>query len=172
MYGFLGMYPTFLREYLRYSPAETGKVMSLYGLGALASLGGGWIGDRFAPRVVLGFGFPAGAIIGYLLFNGPGDFLVQAALSFAFGVVFAGTLYVNVAAYHVRSVCGALSGRAAGVFVSSYYAAASIAGYTIGWLANSWGWRTAGDMQLALLCAIGAAATFLLRPDRMAERRS
>jgi len=25
MYGFLGMYPTFLREYLRYSPAETGK---------------------------------------------------------------------------------------------------------------------------------------------------
>jgi MFS family permease len=172
MYGFLGMYPTFLREYLRYSPAETGKVMSLYGLGALASLGGGWIGDRFAPRLVLGFSFPAGAIIGYLLFNGPGDFLVQAALSFAFGVVFAGTLYVNVAAYHVRSVCGALSGRAAGVFVSSYYAAASIAGYTIGWLANSWGWRAAGDVQLALLCAIGAAATFLLRPDRMAERRS
>jgi MFS transporter, DHA1 family, inner membrane transport protein len=172
MYGFLGMYPTFLREYLRYSPAETGKVMSLYGLGALASLGGGWIGDRFAPRLVLGFSFPAGAIIGYLLFNGPGDFLVQAALSFAFGVVFAGTLYVNVAAYHVRSVRGALSGRAAGVFVSSYYAAASISGYTIGWLAKSWGWRTAGDVQLALLCLIGAAATFLLRPERMAERRS
>jgi MFS family permease len=171
MYGFLGMYPTFLREYLRYSPAETGKIMSLYGLGALASLGGGWIGDRFSPRLVLGFGFPAGAIIGYLLFNGPIDFLLQAALSFAFGVVFAGTIYVNVAAYHVRSVRGALSGRAAGVFVSSYYAAASIAGYTIGWLANSWGWRTAGDVQLALLCLIGAAATFLLRPERMAERR-
>ena len=81
-------------------------------------------------------------------------------------------IYVNVAAYHVRSVCGALSGRAAGVFVSSYYAAASIAGYTIGWLANSWGWRTAGDVQLALLCLLGAAATFLLRPERMAERRS
>jgi DHA1 family inner membrane transport protein len=172
MYGFLGMYPTFLREYLHYSPADTGRVMSIYGLGALASIGGGWVGDRFPPRLVLGFSWPAGAIIGYLLFNGPGDFLVQAALSFAFGVVFAGTIYVNLAAYHVRSVSGALSGRAAGVFVSSYYTAASIAGYTIGWLAKSWGWQTAGDVQLALLCLIGAAATFLLRPERMAERRA
>jgi MFS family permease len=172
MYGFLGMYPTFLREYLHYSPAETGKIMSFYGLGALTSLGGGWIGDRFSPRQVLGVSWPAGAIIGYLLFNGSREFLVQAPLSFAFGVVFAGTLYVNVAAYHVRSVCGSLSGGAAGVFVSSYYAAASISGYTIGWLAKSWGWRAAGDVQLALLCLIGAAATFLLRPERMAKRRS
>jgi DHA1 family inner membrane transport protein len=170
MYGFLGMYPTFLREYLHYSPADTGKVMSVYGLGALASFGGGWIGDRFSPRRVLGLSWPAGAVIGYLLFNGPGDFLVQAALSFAFGIVFAGTIYVNVAAYHVKSVSGSLSGGAAGVFVSSYYAAASISGYAIGWLAKSWGWRTAGDVQLALLCLIGAAATFLLRPERMAKR--
>jgi MFS transporter, DHA1 family, inner membrane transport protein len=172
MYGFLGMYPTFLREYHHYSPADAGKVMSLYGLGALASLAGGWIGDRFPPRLVLGLSWPAGAIIGFLLFNGPGDFVFQAALSFAFGVVFSGTIYVNVAAYHVRSVSGGLSGRAAGVFVSSYYTAASMAGFTIGWLANSWGWRTAGDVQLALLCMIGAVATFLLRPERMATRHS
>jgi MFS family permease len=172
MYGFLGMYPTFLREYHHYSPADAGKVMSLYGLGALASIGGGWIGDRLPPRLLLGLSWPAGAIIGYLLFNGPGDFMVQAALSFAFGVVFSGTIYVNVAAYHVRSVSGGLSGRAAGVFVSSYYTAASMAGFTIGWLASSWGWRTAGDVQLALLCLIGTAATFLLRPERMAKRHS
>ena len=30
-YGFLGMYPTFLREYLHYSPADAGKIVSLYG---------------------------------------------------------------------------------------------------------------------------------------------
>jgi MFS transporter, DHA1 family, inner membrane transport protein len=172
MYGFLGMYPTFLREYHHYSPADAGKVMSIYGFGALASIAGGWVGDRFPPRLVLGFSWPAGAIIGYVLFNGPGDFAVHAALSFAFGVVFAGTIYVNLAAYHVRAVSGALSGRAAGVFVSSYYTAASVAGYTIGWLANSWGWQTAGDVQLAVLCVVGAAATWLLRPERMAERRA
>jgi DHA1 family inner membrane transport protein len=172
MYGFLGMYPTFLREYFHYSPADAGKVMSVYGFGALASIAGGWVGDRFPPRVVLGVSWPAGAVIGYLLFNGPGDFMFQAALSFAFGIVFSGTIYVNVAAYHVRSVSGTLSGRAAGVFVSSYYTAASVAGYTIGWLANSWGWQTAGDVQLALLCVVGAVASLLLRPGRMAVRRA
>jgi len=172
MYGFLGMYPTFLREYHHYSAADTGKIMSLYGLGALASIAGGWVGDRFSPRLVLGFSWPAGAIIGYLLFNGPRDFVVQAALSFAFGIVFSGTIYVNLAAYHVRSVSGALSGRAAGVFVSSYYTAASMAGYTIGWLANSWGWQAAGDVQLALLCAVGAVTALLLRPQHMAGRRA
>jgi MFS family permease len=97
--------------------------------------------------------------------------MVQAALSFAFGIVFAGTIYVNVAAYHVSSVSGDLSSGAAGIFVSSYYAAASISGYTIGWLAKTWGWRTAGDVQLALVCLIAAAASFLLRPERMAKRR-
>lgn len=172
MYGFLGMYPTFLREYFHYSPADAGKIMSIYGLGALASVGGGWVGDRLPPRLLLGIGWPAGALIGYLLFNGPGDFVFQAALSFAFGVVFAGTIYVNVAAYHVRSVSGALSGRAAGLFVTSYYTAASVAGYTIGWLANSWGWQAAGDVQLTLLCVVGAMATLLLRPERMAKRRA
>ena len=33
IYGYLGMYPTFLRESLEYSPTAAGSVMSLYGLG-------------------------------------------------------------------------------------------------------------------------------------------
>ena len=37
-YGFLGMYPTFLREYLHYSPADAGKIVSFYGFGALMSV--------------------------------------------------------------------------------------------------------------------------------------
>jgi len=60
----------------------------------------------------------------------------------------------------------------AGVFVTSFYTSASLAGFTIGWLANSWGWQTAGDVQLALLCVVGAVAAQLLRPERMAARRS
>ena len=51
IYGYLGMYPTFLREGLRYSPAAAGTVMGGFGLGALASLAGGWIGDRVSPRI-------------------------------------------------------------------------------------------------------------------------
>src|SRR3546814_11880706 len=36
LYGFVGMYPTFLRESLQYSPPSAGFVMSFFGLGALA----------------------------------------------------------------------------------------------------------------------------------------
>src|SRR5581483_1421511 len=53
MYGFLGMYPTFLRESLHYSPKMAGFVVSFFGVGALTSNAGGWIGDKFSPRVVL-----------------------------------------------------------------------------------------------------------------------
>ena len=74
--------------------------------------------------------------------------------------------------YHESITCSGLADRAAGVFVTSSYASASLAGFTIGWLANTWGWQTAGDVQLVLLCGVGAVATLLLRPERMAARRS
>src|ERR1700681_2786445 len=48
MYGFLGLYPTFLRETLHYSPINAGKVIGFFGVGALASIPCGWIGDRYS----------------------------------------------------------------------------------------------------------------------------
>jgi len=69
IYGYLGLYPTFLRERLGYSPAAAGSVMGVYGLGALMSIAGGWIGDRGSPRLVLGAAFAAAAMLGYLLFR-------------------------------------------------------------------------------------------------------
>lgn len=57
IYGYLGLYPTYLREGLGYSPTTAGSVMGLYGLGALMSIGGGWIGDRGSPRLVLSVTF-------------------------------------------------------------------------------------------------------------------
>jgi MFS family permease len=169
IFGFLGMYPTYLREQLHFTPADTGKIMSIYGLGVLASVGGGLVGDRFAMRAVLAISFLIAAGIGWLLFNGPADFTAQAALAFAFGVAFSGTIYVNLAAYHVKAVSGELAGRASGVFVTSFYAAASIAGYAIGWLAEEFGWTLAGDLQLCAACLVGIFLALALRPDLMAR---
>jgi MFS family permease len=169
IFGFLGMYPTYLREQLHFTPADTGKTMSIYGLGVLASVGGGLIGDRFAMRPVLAVSFLIAAGIGWLLFNGPADFAAQAALSFAFGVVFSGAIYVNLAAYHMKAVHGELSGRASGIFVTSFYAAASVAGYAIGWLADEFGWTLAGDLQLCVACLAGTLLALALRPDLMAR---
>lgn len=167
IYGYLGLYPTFLREALGYSPATTGAVMGLYGLGALTSIGGGWIGDRGSPRLVLSAAFVAAAILGYLLFNGSVSYYAQAALSFAWGVIVSGVIYVNLAGYHVKAVRRPLAGRASGMFVTSLYLSAAVAGYSMGWLANRAGWSDAGTIQISL-CSLGAAGLALaLRQEEM-----
>jgi len=167
IFGFLGMYPTYLREELHFTPANTGTIMSVYGLGVLVSVAGGFLGDRYPARPVLAASFLVAAIIGWLLFNGPVDFMTQAVLAFAFGVVFSGAIYVNLAACHVRAVKGELSGLASGIFVTSFYTAASVAGYSIGWLAAEFGWTFAGDLQLCAACLVGILLAIALRPDGM-----
>jgi DHA1 family inner membrane transport protein len=57
LFGFTGMYPTYLREGLHYTPKAAGFVASFYGAGALLSIFGGWLGDRFSPRGVLSAAF-------------------------------------------------------------------------------------------------------------------
>lgn len=169
IFGFLGMYPTYLREQLHFAPEDAGSIMSIYGLGVLVSVGGGLIGDRYPMRPVLAVSFLIAAGIGWLLFNGPADFTAQAALAFAFGVVFSGAIYVNLAAYHVKAVRDELAGRVSGIFVTSFYAAASIAGYSIGFLADAWGWTLAGDSQLCATCLIAIGLVLALRPELMAR---
>jgi len=167
IYGYLGMYPTFLREGLNYPPATAGTVMSIYGLGALGSIGGGWLGDRFSPRLVLGGTFLGAAGLGYLLFHGSPLFVMQSSLSFMWGVVVSGILFVNLAAYHVKALHISLAGRGSGIFVTSLYGSAGVAGYLMGWLAGRAGWVTAGEIQISLLSLTGAALALTLRPDRM-----
>src|SRR6201996_1974105 len=168
LYGYLGMYPTFLREQLHYAPADAGRVMSTYGLGVLVSLFSGWLGDRFSPRLVLGLSFLLASAVAALLFNGPADFPTQAALSFVLGATFSGTIFVNLAACHVKSVTANLAGRASGLFVTCVYGSATIAGYLIGWIAGLSGWTIAGNIQLVALCLVGAVVALLLRPEQMA----
>jgi DHA1 family inner membrane transport protein len=171
LYGYLGMYPTFLREQLHYAPADAGRVMSIYGLGVLVSVLAGWLGDRFSPRVILGTSFLIAGAVAALLFNGPTNFAAQAAFSLALGVVFSGTIFVNLAACHVKSVSADLAGTASGLFVTSLYGSATVAGYVIGWIAGVSGWTVAGDVQLVLLCFCGAMVSLALRPELMAGGR-
>jgi MFS family permease len=172
LYGYLGMYPTFLREQLHYAPADAGRVMSIYGLGVLVSVISGWLGDRFSPRIVLGTSFLIASAIAALLFNGPTGFAAQAAFSLVLGATFSGTIFVNLAACHVKSVAANLSGRASGLFVTSVYGSATMAGYLIGWIVGRSNWTVAGNIQLVLLCVAGAVISLALRPERMAKRES
>lgn len=167
IYGYLGMYPTFLREHLHYTPSDTGRVMSIFGFGVFASIFGGWLGDRFHPKLVLSLSFAGTGLLGFLLFSGPAGMLVQSALSFAWGFVVSGVLYVNLAGYHIKAVRASLTNRATGVFVTTLYGAGAFAGFIIGGIAARFGWSVAGLAQITLLAAVGVVLTALLRTDRM-----
>ncbi|HVB98472.1 MAG TPA: MFS transporter, partial [Candidatus Dormibacteraeota bacterium] len=112
VYGVLGMYPTFLRENLHYSATQAGFVVSFYGIGALGAVVGGWIGDRFPPRLVLGTAFVGLAILGYLFFQTWEPMYVREILMLFCGLFASALIYVNVAGYHVKAVKSGLAGRA------------------------------------------------------------
>jgi DHA1 family inner membrane transport protein len=166
IYGYLGMYPTFLREGLHYTPAAAGAVVGAFGLGALGSVAGGWLGDRFSSRYVLGLAFLGAAALGYLLFHASA-FEVQLALSFAWGFIVSGTIYVNLAGYHVKAVRSSLAGRASGIFVTTLYGSAAFGGYLMGWIVGHGGWARAGEVQLTALSLIGGMLSLALRSDQM-----
>lgn len=167
IYGYLGMYPTFLRESLKYSPTAAGTVVSFYGLGTLGSIAGGWFGDRFSPRLVLSTTFFCAAALGYLLFHGSGAFAPQAILSFIWGLIVSGVIYVNLAGYHAKALRSSLDSRASGIFVTSLYGSAAFAGYLVGWVATRAGWATAGEIQISLLSIVAGGLALALRPDQM-----
>jgi MFS family permease len=169
IYAYLGMYPVFLREQLGYSKTQTATVLSMYGLGALISIAGGWLGDRYSPRAVLGIAFTAVAGVAVLLFYGPTGVTAQAIGSVVWGAVISGIVYVNLAGYHVKAVQGTLTGKASGLFVAILYVSAGFSGYLVGWVAGKAGWGAVGTM-LCLTCLIGAGASLALRPSAMAGR--
>ncbi len=167
VYGFTGMYPTYLREALHYTPKVAGMVTGCYGVGALVSIAGGWLGDQISPRRLLSGAFFVIAVVGYLCFHGSGSFWRQVLLTSAFGAVASGTVYVNLVGYHVKAVRRSLSGRASGMFITSFYAAAAVAGYVMGGIANRANWATAGTIQISLLAAVAGCLALTLRPSEM-----
>jgi DHA1 family inner membrane transport protein len=167
LFGFTGMYPTYLREGLHFAPQDAGFVASLYGAGALLSILGGWLGDRFPPRIVLSSAFCCLAALGYLCFHGSQAIPVHAALTFAYGAIGSGTIYVNLAAYHVKAVRSSLSSRASGMFVTSLYAAAASAGFLMGRITSYAGWAAAGELQISLLSVLAGILALTLQPEQM-----
>jgi MFS family permease len=168
-FGFTGMYPTYLREALHYAPTSAGVVISFYGAGALLSIFGGWLGDRFSPRIVLGAAYFSLALLGYLCFHGSTAVSMKAALTFAYGAIGSGIVYVNLAAYHVKAVRSHLSSRASGMFVTSVYAAAAFAGYIMGGIASHAGWALAGEIQISLVATVAGILALTLQPNQMSR---
>lgn len=169
MYGYLGLYPTFLQEVLHLSTQQAGTAASMFGLGALIGLPAGYLGDKMNQKWVLIVALLAGCVVGYLIFNGPTTAGFQYLLSFCEGAIGSGFCFVNIYSAMQRAVRPAMIGRASGVFIACLYVPASIAGYLFAELVKNVSWGGAGLVQVGLLPLIGVAAMLFVNTSRFSN---
>jgi MFS family permease len=167
MYGFLGLYPTFLRENLHYTPKDAGTVIGMFGVGALASIFGGWLGDRLSPKLMLCGSLLSIAVLGYVFYDESLSMLTRQVLTCIYGVTGSAILYVNLAGGHVKALRRSLSSKGSGMFVTSLYAGAAFGGYLLGALQTSFGWQMASQIEMSLMCVIGAGLSLMIKPSEM-----
>lgn len=166
-YGFLGLYPTFLREALSFAPGQAALAASLVGFGAMMALPVGWLADRVDQRLLLAVGFVGTALstlLAYTVATGP---VAQYVLAFLVGTFASGVLFTNCTTVLQRSVRPEHVGRGAGLFILTYYVAAAVSGLVFARLVAGIGWQGAGLVQLTLLPLLGLAALALVDPRRM-----
>jgi MFS family permease len=142
-YGFLGLFPTYLHDELHFTTGQGALATSFVGLGSAMSIFWGWVGDRVNTRLMLICAYLGAAVSALLLFNGPGTPLWEYVFAFTMGTTASGASYANSTSAIQRSVRPHRVGRAAGLFVISYYAAAAVSGYAFASLVSAFGWRQA-----------------------------
>lgn len=169
MYGFIGLYPSFLQSQLHISLHDAGVVASMFGLGAMMGLPAGYLMDRFNLRYVLIGAMLSGSVVGYLIFNGPTTIGWHYVLSFAEGAIASGFCFVGVYAGLQRSVHPDAIGRVSGFYVTCFYVPASIAGYLFSILVGAAGWGAAGLWQLTVLPVIGVVMLLFVDTERFAQ---
>jgi MFS family permease len=157
-FGYLGLYPTFLRTELGFSVEEAGAAASMFGLGALMGLLCGYLADRINQKWLLIASLAILGLVGYCLFNIATSLFWQSALSFLEGTVQSGFFYVNSYSLMQRSVRSNLTGRASGLFVTCVYLPAAFSGYIFAALVGWIGWHGAALLQMCLLLAVPIVA--------------
>jgi MFS family permease len=165
-FGYIGMYATYLREVLGFTPGQAGLAVGLSGLAAFASPLGGWLSDRLDPRVCLGGLNLLTAAAAAALFLGPASPGWHAAFSFLFGLFASSGMYVALAGLLVKSVHLDIAGHASGLFITCIYVAAGVAGFVFSRVVAAAGWVGAGLVQIAGFSVAGALLAVFLRPSR------
>jgi MFS family permease len=170
-YGFLGLYPTFLRTELGFTVPQAGFAASLYGLGALLGIPAGYIADRISQRWIAIVSLFAMSVNSYVMFHGATSVLAQDILAFISGVVGSGVVFVNTYALIQRCVRPEFIGRASGVMVTCLYLPASLAGYLFASLRVNYGWGNAALLQLCLVPMAALVAMFFLNTKAVRQAR-
>jgi len=172
LYGFIGLYTTYLREGLQFSQGDAAAAFSFFGLGGLLSFAGGWLGDRFPQRLVTAVAFALLALNSYLMYNWSTSLQSQSVLSFLTGAFASGVIFVNLLSMLQRSVRPRMVGAASGIFLTALFGAGSTAGYLMGLLVGRFGWGGAALIELSLLPLVAIAAMAMIDPMRLMPVRS
>jgi MFS family permease len=149
-FGYLGLYPTYLKGTLHYAPAATALCASMYGIGAFMGLPAGYLGDKLNQKWVVTIAAACTMVVNYFMFNLATAVSVQVFLSFLQGTLSSGFLFVNIYSLTQKSVRKSFLGRASGVASSAHYLPAAFSGLLLGWLISHLGWGGASMIQLVL----------------------
>jgi MFS transporter, DHA1 family, inner membrane transport protein len=166
VFGFSGLYPTYLRGALGFSPQQAALVMSAIGVGGFLAPLGGWLGDRMGYHKILMVALPLAALSGGISFTElDRSVTLHAAVAAVFGFAVLSLLYSNMSAIIINSMGPDKTAQTAGLFIASYYIPAAFAGYLLAQLKEVSNWTTAGVLQtsgfalLAMILIIVASTT-------------
>ena len=169
IYGFLGLYPTFMRDVLHLSFADVGSVMRFFGLGSLAAFFGGKLGDHYSPKLVIGGSSLALVVLGFFAYLPDLSLGMYKLIALLVGVFGASIVYTNLAGSHIKSLRTDLSRLGSSMFVSSVYGGAAFGGFFMGELVAHGGWEFAGQIQMSLLSVIVVLLALTLRTGDMSK---
>jgi MFS family permease len=172
LYGYIGLYTTYLKDSLKYTPMAAAGALSFFGLGGFCSFIGGWCGDRFSQRWVTAVAFACLAAVGYSMYNVATGAGAQGVLSFLTGALGSGFVFVNLLSMLQRSVRPAMVGRASGIFLTAFFGSGATAGYLMGFLVTRVGWGHAALIELTLFPIIGIIAMALVNPKQLIAVRA
>jgi MFS family permease len=165
MWGFLGLYPTFLRTQLHFTPMVVGAIFSIYGFGCMLPMLGGWIGDRFSNRGAAIVAYSAVSAVTYCIYHLATLPWHHYVCSFLMAALCSSTLHVNTLALLQRSVRPEKVGRATGIFTSLHFLGGGFSGFLFGALVHKVGWANAGLLQETMVPIVAILLLLAVKPQ-------
>jgi predicted MFS family arabinose efflux permease len=162
--GYSGLYATFLRTHLHFSPAMAGTAFSWFGAGCMFGWLGGYVGDRTSTRKTIIFSYGALSVIAYLIYHVATKPWEQNVLSFLMALFVSSTLHPNTMALIQKSVRPDRTGGATGIFTSLHFLGSGLAGYLFGMLVDKFGWAHAGLIQETIFPLIAICLILAVDP--------
>jgi MFS family permease len=157
-YGYLGLYPTYLRTELHFAIEDAGAAASMYGAGATMGIVCGYLADRVNQKWLTILALLVLNATGFAIFNLATTLEMHKLLSFIEGAAFSGFLFVNNYSLMQRSVRPAIMGQASGLMLAAINLPAALSGYLMAELVTAFGWSGAALLQMSLLPLVATIA--------------